>query len=177
MVDKYKNVFEKGADNYIELLETINWFDNPYLEKKEIIKDIKECDFLPYLATTLVQTRHVLDFFGAEQIKYMLESLKEDIIKDLKFKMSNNILKLELNGCIEVLEIPLDDFEVGEGEDSFISRFINPFIKKAGISYQFFNMPPDDENASLIFVKENTYREAIEIGVIPDFIGYFAVNY
>lgn len=32
-MDIYKENFEKGAEHYINLLNEINWFDNPYVDK------------------------------------------------------------------------------------------------------------------------------------------------
>jgi len=51
------------------------------------------------------------------------------------------------------------------------------YLDKENLEYRFYNLPPDDEACSFIFVKPEVYKKALEKRVIPDFMGYYAVNY
>ncbi|MEO1033367.1 MAG: hypothetical protein AAFX55_18405 [Bacteroidota bacterium] len=175
-MDKYKSVFEKGNQNYIDELHKIDWFQNPYINAQEMESEIMECSFLPYLATRLRQTGYTLDFYGTEQVEHIFDCLKK-VLKDLDYEINENSVSIKINDYSEHVEINFDEFEAGEGDDSFVATIINPFLNKAGFEYQFYEMPLDDETASFIFVTPEKYKTAIEKGLIPDFMGYYAVNY
>lgn len=95
----------------------------------------------------------------------------------MNFNIDEKSIHLKVGRFTENIIVNYDELEVGEGTDSFVATVINPFLHKAGVKFQFYEMPPDDETASLIFVKPEKYKTAIEKGLIPDFMGYYAVNY
>jgi hypothetical protein len=175
-MDIYKALFEKGNENYIKTLHQIGWFENPYINAEELKKEIRECTFQPYLATKLLQVSYVEESYGSEQVTAIFDALNE-VLKDLQFEIKENAILLTLGEYSEQIEIDFEAFEVGEGEDSFVATVINPFLKKANMAYQFYELPPDDESASFIFVTPEKYTKALQVGLIPDFMGYFAVNY
>lgn len=75
------------------------------------------------------------------------------------------------------IQLNIEEFEAGEGETGFVETKINEILDKENFEYRFYNLPPDDETCSFIFVKPEVYKKALEKGVIPDFMGYYAVNY
>ncbi len=175
-MDKYKSVFKKGNKNYIDELNKIDWFENPYINTQEIKKEIMDCSFQPYLATRLMQTGYTHDFYGTEQVEHIFDCLKK-VFNDLEYEIKENSILIKISDYSENVEINFEEFEAGEGDDSFVSTVINPFLIKVGLEYQFYEMPPDDETASLIFVTPKKYKSATAKGLIPDFMGYYAVNY
>jgi hypothetical protein len=175
-MDIYKATFEKGTENYIAALDKIGWFENPYINASAMKNEIMECTFLPYLATKLIQTSYVIEFEGADQVAHILDAL-QTVLKDLTYEITETAILLKLHNHSAHIEIDFDEFDPGEGEDSFVAMVINPFLREAQVTYQFYELPPDDEAAGLIFVTPEHYKKAIEIGLIPDFMGYFAVNY
>jgi hypothetical protein len=77
MMDKYKDAFEKGADNYIETLQKIGWFNNPFIDKDQVITNLRNCHFSPYLSTQLTQMRvdpeDISRFFFENCLTYICE--------------------------------------------------------------------------------------------------------
>lgn len=175
-MDKYKDNFEKGAEHYIKLLDEIEWFINPYVNKEEIIEQIMNSTFSPYYGTYLSQLAYQSEYGGEDQLNDVLNSVIQfipnstfEIIKDgVIFRVNDNEYPIELN---------VEEFEVGEGSESFVETVINEILKTEGSAFLFYELPPADEVSSLIFVKPEIYKLALEKGVIPDFMGYYAVNY
>lgn len=174
-MDKYRKLFEKGSNEYINQLRKINWFDNPYLNEEKIIDEIKNTYSPPYFVNSLIQVGYLVEFYGNTQLNHILECL-QSTLPNLKYSIEEDGLNLKIKNYNDYLKVDIENFELGEGEDSFVQMHINPFLTRAGIAYNFFELPPGDETASLVFVKEETYQKAIEIGIIPDFLGYFVMN-
>ena len=175
-MDKYKENFENGAEHYIKLLEDIKWFNNPFINKEEIIEKINNSNFPPYYATYLTQFSYDAEYGGEDQLNDVLNTVTR-IIPNSKFEIIDDGIILTINGNNYTILLEIDEFEVGEGRESFIETEINEILKKENSEYLFYELPPADESASLIFVKPEVYKDALEKGVIPDFMGYYAVNY
>jgi hypothetical protein len=75
------------------------------------------------------------------------------------------------------IEIDIEDFDFGEGEYGFIADSINAILKNEKRKFLFYEMPPDAQTTSYIFVEPSKYKNAIELGLIPYFMVCFAVNY
>ena len=175
-MDKYKENFEKGTEHYIKLLEEIKWFDNPYVEKDKVIENITKCTFPPNYSTYLRQIGYLTDYAGIFQLTGVLdETLK--FIPDSRYEITDNTLTVFVKDEDYIFDFDVNEFEAGEGIEGFAEAYLNQILEKEGIEYRFYELPPDDETVSLIFVKPEVYKQAIKYGIIPDFLGYFAVNY
>ncbi|WP_177764927.1 hypothetical protein [Flavobacterium sp. I3-2] len=175
-MDKYKENFEKGAQRYIKLLEEIKWFDNPHVNKEEIIERISNTTFPPYYATYLTQLAYESDYSGEDQLTDVLNAVMQ-FIPNSEFEINEGGIIIKINDNEYPIKLNVEKFEVGEGSESFVETTINEILKNEGSNYLFFELPPDDEVSSLIFVKPEIYKLALEKGIIPDFMGYYAVNY
>lgn len=181
-MDKYEELFKKGADAYVEALIRTGWFDSPYVDEHEVINSIKSCKAPYHFATRLTQAALILDS-GFNQ--FLFDELMDTVCQFVS-KSSYSFTKegtdlyivLTINGNNYTIKIDLMEFEYGEGnEDScFMNYFINKALDEEQLEYRFYELPPDDEAHSYVFVKPETYRKALEFGVIPDFLGYYVVN-
>jgi hypothetical protein len=181
-MDNYKSLFEQGKNAYLKALEAINWFDNPYVSKTQIIKNIQECGFDPYLVLTLTQVSY--DSEGFNEDINAIKSLMDQYIKFIptgsyRFEGSNRQYKLitTVNNNNYDYQIDLDTFDPENVETYFVGDYINKILERENIIYRFYELPPGGQDAALIYVTPSMYNKAIEIGLIPDFIGYLAVNY
>jgi hypothetical protein len=178
-MDKYKELFEKGSKAYIAALERINWFDNLYVDKENIVTQIEACTFPPYFATHLSQMVFAVEFIGEE----LFEDCFNEVVKFLPGS-SYNLQREEncLHVCVSLksgeykTSIDLQDFDFADF-DNFFCDFINQLSNAENSEYRFYELPPDDESAQYIYVKPEVYKQALDLGIIPDFMGYFAVNY
>lgn len=175
-MDKYKNNFEKGAQHYIELLEGINWFDSPYVNKEELIQTLEACTFAPYYGTCLTQYGFDSAYSGLDLLQDVLDFIQR-LIPDFQFEILESQILITLNGNRYSIDVDVDSFELDESPTSFFDLVINPILEKEKSTYFFYELPPSDQCFSLIFAKPEVYNQAIEKGVIPDFMGYYAVNY
>ena len=175
-MDIYKENFEKGAVHFIDLLYEINWFDNPYLDKDEIVNQIKACTFPPYYGTYLRQLGFSSEYGGEEQLIDILNILIE-FIPNSSYEINAYGVKLYIGNNDYDIVLNVAEFAVGEGEDGFLETTINEILDSENLVYRFYELPPDDDNCSFVFVKPEVYKKALEKGVIPDFFGYYAVNY
>lgn len=175
-MDKYKENFEKGAEYYIKLLEEIKWFDNPHVKKDEIIEKISKSAFPPYYATYLTQLAYESESDGEDQLNDVLNSITQ-FVPNSDFEITEDGVMFRINDNEYLIEVDVEEFEVGEGRESFVETVINEILRKENSEYFFYELPPDDQVASLIFAKLEVYKDALEKGVIPDFMGYYAVNY
>jgi hypothetical protein len=163
MRDKYKELFEKGADTYIETLINIDWFDNPHIDKSEMMNKIKSCGYAPYFSTCLWQSiLEVNCAYGEPFFEAFMNMICQFIPKSSYSFIKENdklyiILTIDKN--IYKTKIDMGDFEFLDGDDD--NCILNYFINKMGL---------------YIFVKPETYQKALKIGVIPEFMGYYAVN-
>lgn len=183
-MDKYKNLFEKGKDAYLSALESINWFDNKYLSKEKIIRELEECNFPPYYLLSLSQVSFDSEGFDEEidsyknlmkqltffspNSKFTIEGTVEDF--SISTIINNNEYKIEINDSIKKDDLIYDNTEL-------VIEYIDNIIVQEIFEYKFYELPPADQAYNLIFVKPEIYNKALEIGIIPDFIGYLAVNY
>jgi hypothetical protein len=175
-MDKYKENFEKGATHYIKMLEEINWFDNPHVKKEEVINNLNKSTFPPYFGTYLRQLGFTTDYEGQDQLEDVLNATLE-FIPNSSFEINEDGLLIKVNGNEYILDIDINEFEAGEGEEGFVETELNEILEKENIEYRFYNLPPDDETCSFIYTKPEIYKNALEKGIIPDFMGYYAVNY
>lgn len=174
-MDKYKANFEQGAEHYINLLEEINWFDNPYVNKEELIEQINESTYPPYFGTFLSQLGYLSEYGGEDQLNDVLNAVVQ-FIPNSDFAIEENGVLFRVNGNEYPIELNVEDFEVGEGQESFVETVINEILRRENSEYQFYELPHSDEASSLIFVKPEVYKKAVETGVIPDEMGYYLIN-
>ena len=175
-MDKYKENFEKGATHFIEMLEKIDWFNNPYVKKEEVINSINKSTFPPYFGTYLRQLGFTTDCEGKDQLEDVLNATLE-FIPNSSFEITEDRVLIKINENEYKLDIDIYEFEAGEGDEGFVETELNDILEKENIEYRFYNLPPDDETCSYIFTKPEIYKNALENGIIPDFMGYYAVNY
>lgn len=175
-MDIYKENFEKGAEHYINLLTEINWFDNPYVDKDKLINTIKNSTFPPYYSTYLRQLSFVSEYRGEDQLNDVLNLLLK-FIPNSNYNINENGVTLTIENSEYTILLNIEEFEAGEGKDGFVETKINDILNNENLDYRFYNLPPDDETCSFIFVKPAVYKKALKEGVIPEFMGYYAVNY
>ena len=181
-MDKYKTLFEKGKDAYISALEDINWFDNNFISKEKIIQEINNCSFAPYYLLTLEQLSFDSEGFEEGKDAFIdLMKLIMNFIDKANFEIQGTheefTIKTLVNGNSYDYKVVTNDFFFGEGENSFINQYINKILEQENFENRFYELPPADQAARYIFVKPERYNNAIEAGIIPDFLGYLAVNY
>jgi len=180
-MDKYKELFDKGANAYIEVLISIEWFDNLYVDKDKIISDIKSCKYPPYFATYLEQWGLMVDVgYDEDYFTDLMNGICQFIPNSSYYFMKDEeefYIVFTIGENVYDIKIDFNEFVFGKGDDGdcFLNYFINTILEKEQSEYRFYEMPPDDETGSYIFVKPETYQKALDLGVIPDCMGYYAV--
>lgn len=175
-MDLYKDNFEKGVDHYINQLEEINWFDSPYVNKEETVTALKACTFAPYYGTYLTHYDFDSAYSGPDLLQDVLGFIQR-LIPDFQFEILESQILITLNGNRYSIDIDVDSFELDESPTNFFDLMINPILVKEKSAYLFYELPPADQCSSIVFVKPAVYDQAIEKGLIPDFMGYYAMNY
>lgn len=176
MMDKYKENFEKGPQHYIQLLEEINWFSSPYVNKEELLTTIENCTFPPYYGTYLAQYAFDSAYDGLDLLEDVLHYIQR-IIPTFQFEILTDKILITFTETTYPIPLDIASFELGESPTNFFEEVINPLLEQEQSAYLFYELPPSDQCSSLVFVKPEVYNQAIERGVIPDFMGYYAINY
>ncbi len=176
IMDKYKENFEKGPQHYIQLLEEINWFSSPYVNKEELLTTIENCTFPPYYGTYLAQYAFDSEYDGLDLLEDVLNYIQQ-VIPTFQFEIQTDKILVSFSDTTYSIPLDIASFELGESPTNFFELAINPLLEQEKSAYFFYELPPADQCSSLVFAKPAVYNQALERGVIPDFMGYYAINY
>jgi len=178
-MDKYNKLVSKGQEAYLNALNEIGWFEISNNSKEEIEKRLSKTN----KPTNYLFSLYDLGFDGEgfenpDVYEYLLNEIWGivglDIVKMSVFyaRASNSIeieVQTKLSSYTRSIELNSDWIE-----DNFIEEFVNnQILAGENINKKFFELPTDDQCSQYIFVTQSVYDKAIELGVIPDDLGFF----
>ncbi len=178
-MDKYKELYKKGSHAFIETLENIGWFENPYIDKNAIIKDIESCSYPPCFVTCLSQIMLYPEWVDKSLFEDFMKSIRK-FIPDFEYEVNTDDvyyhISIQIRSEKYSTSYNIENFDISDFDSIFLNDFINSSLGKSSINYRIYELPPADESTSYIYVTPEIYQKALEIGIIPDEAGYFIIN-
>lgn len=178
-IDKYSKLVSQGYSHYLELLRELNWFDNSSITEDEMIKRLK---IIPheYMVFALTELEFEADGFGDcnaypplidELLKHIAPAVTWSIACNEQLNSVHITIQGEKSKYVYSIEIRDKWFDNG-----FIEEFLNnTVLPKEHIAKRFHALPPCDESVCFLFITDKLYHKAIEEGIIPNQMGYFAL--
>jgi hypothetical protein len=184
-MDKYKNLTSKGKVAYLEALKNIGWFDFSNNTKEEIgdridhelNKSKENADFMFCLYDLWFDRE---GFEEDDDYKFLLEEIIEIIKLNCKLtveysKFENNI-KIQIKTENNVYTYYVNNFRYVSGwiDEKIIEVYINyDLLYGEKTNKIFIELPSSDQTVQFVYMPEEIYKKAIEVGIIPEDKDYF----
>jgi hypothetical protein len=181
--DKYQELTSRGKNEYLQALENIGWFNFSNNHKEEIKNRLNKTKENIYFASCLYDLCFdAEDFEDDEDYKYLLERIIKimhikEFKLDVEYLKDNNNVKIEIEIKNNVYKYYVN-FDEEAGWIGVIDEYINKkILVEENINKKFLPIPSYDETIKFIYMTNEIYEKAIEIGIIPEEKKYFIKQY
>lgn len=178
-IDKYNKLVSEGYSLYLEQLKELNWFDNSSITEDEMIKRLKIIPY-EYMVFALTEVEFDTESFGdcnayPAIIDQLLKLVDSTFTWDVACNEQLNSVYITIKGdkskyvyAIEVRDKWFDN--------NFIEKFLNnTVLPKEQITKRFYALPPCDGSLCFLSITDKLYQKAIDRGIIPNNMSYFAL--